>query len=157
MPPASRRPTIWRSCVVRPANTMRRAVAAADADQDGLVALLLGQAAAMQPMTIALSPREDEVDHHHLQEGGQDVGRKDLGHGRLVQVVEGGAWQSDGVRSSQAVGTASPEGRPVERLKATAFVPVRHQLPGSRRRPGLAARPSGRPEAADQAGRSGSK
>src|SRR5262249_2213136 len=55
-PPASRRPTSLRSCVVIPANTMRSAVAAPIPMRIAFVRCSCGKPAAAKPMTMALSP-----------------------------------------------------------------------------------------------------
>ena len=73
MPPASSRPTICRSWVVSPREDDAQDRRGDDADQDGLVALLLRQAGRGKADDDGVVAGQDQVDHDDLGEGDHHV------------------------------------------------------------------------------------
>ena len=71
MPPANGSPTICRSWVVRGGEPDTQHRGRDDADQDGFGPLLLGQAGGGQADHDGVVARQDQVDHDHLEEGGE--------------------------------------------------------------------------------------
>ena len=80
MPPASSRPTICEELGGAAAKPMRSTVAAMMPIEDGLGALVLGQAGGRQADDDGVVARQHQVDHDDLEQGRQGFGGEEFAH-----------------------------------------------------------------------------
>ena len=114
MPPASRRPTICRSWMVMPAKTMRSTVAAIDANQDGLVALFLGEAGSGEADHDGVVASQHEIDHDDLEKRG-DFRGEEIAHAMPLRCVRGRHSRIVGPNTPHRCSTGFPAGNFKER------------------------------------------